>query len=59
MNQQQFDELMKLIDKYGDDCEAFGDYQTGSNGAAVKDSREAIVKYINEKIMSKGATNDR
>ena len=57
MNQQQFDELMKLIDKYGDDREAFGDYQTSSNGVAVKDSRDAVVKYINENIMTKGAVN--
>ena len=51
MNQQQFDELMKLIDKYGDDCEAFGDYQTRSNGAAVEHSRNEIIKYIKENIM--------
>ena len=57
MNQQQFDELMKLIDKYGDDCEAFGDYQTSSNGVAVKHSRNEIIKYIKENIMMKGATN--
>ena len=57
MNQQQFDELMKLIDKYGDDCEAFGDYKTSSNGVAVKHSRNEIIKYIKENIMMKGATN--
>ena len=51
MSQQQFDELMKLIDKYGDDCEAFGDYQTSSNGVAVKHSRNKIIKYIKENIM--------
>ena len=57
MNQQQFDELMKLIDEYGDDCEAFGDYQTSSNGVAVKHSRNEIIKYIKENILMKGATN--
>lgn len=44
MNDNRYNELIALIEEYGDACENFGDFQSGSNA----DKCDKIMKKIKE-----------
>lgn len=50
MTKKEYKILMDLITRYGDACEAFGDYMSAKNSEACYESKKEIKKFLKKFI---------
>lgn len=53
------EEIMKLVDAYGDACETFGDYQVHANAMECVAAKAAIESSLRELVERKPLSEDQ